>query len=87
MLPGEGQVLGVVVRLLGYDRVLVKCTDGNTRLCRIRGSLKRRIWIKVDDIVLIEPWDFQSDTRGDIQWRYTKGGVDRLQSKGYLPNV
>jgi len=86
-MPKDSEVLGVVVRLLGYDRVLVKCTDGNTRMCRIPGKMKRKVWIKDDDIVLVEPWDFQSDTRGDVIWRYTKGGVTRLRNKGYLINI
>lgn len=84
MLPSEGEVLGTVVQLLGYDRLLVKCTDGHTRLCRIRGKMKRKVWIKNGDIVLVAPWDFQSDEKGDIVWRYTQAQASELRSKGYL---
>ena len=84
VLPAEGEVLGLVVQLLGYDRILVKCTDGNTRLCRIRGKMKRKVWIKNGDTVLVAPWDFQSEKRGDIVWRYTHGQADALKRKGYL---
>ena len=87
VLPGEGEFLGVVVRLLGYDRVLVKCADVFARLCRIKGRMKRKVWIKVDDIVLVSPWDFQQDSRGDILWRYTKSQAERLRSQGYLKNL
>ncbi|MEM0489285.1 MAG: translation initiation factor 1A, partial [Candidatus Bathyarchaeia archaeon] len=45
VLPSENEVLGVAVKLLGFDRVLVKCQDGKERLCRIRGKMKRRVWI------------------------------------------
>jgi len=83
VLPGEDELLG----LLGYDRVSVKCSDGNERLCRIRGSMKRRVWIKVGDIVLASPWEFQSESRGDILWRYTQSQAERLHSKGYLNNL
>ena len=86
VMPNEGQLLGVVLKLLGNDRVQVKGTDGNIRLCRIRGSLKRRIWIKVNDIVLVEPWEFQPETRGDIIFRYTQAQVEKLHSKNYLTN-
>ena len=43
-LPEEGEnvLLGRVIKLLGSDQVLVKCTDGITRRGRIRGKLKRR---------------------------------------------
>lgn len=84
VLPGKGQCLGIVIQMLGYDRVLVKCTDGHERMCRIRGKMKRRVWIKNGDVVLVAPWDFQSDSRGDVLWRYTQGQADWLQKKGFL---
>jgi len=84
VLPTANDVLGTAVRLMGYDRILVKCQDGKERLCRIRGKLKRRVWIRVGDIVLVSPWDFQSDTRGDIFWRYRKNQTEWLRSHGYL---
>lgn len=84
VLPATTDVLGVAVRMLGFDRIMVKCQDGHERLCRIRGKIKRRVWIREGDIVLVSPWDFQSDSRGDIIWRYTRGQVDWLRKKGYL---
>lgn len=84
VLPTENDILGVAVRLLGFDRVLVKCQDGHERLCRIRGKMKRRVWIREGDIVLISPWDFQSDRRGDVIWRYKRSQAEFLRRKGYL---
>ena len=84
VLPGEGQLLGVVTRMLGYDRVMVLGNDGKERLCRISGKLKRRVWIREGDVVLISPWDFQRDTRGDIVWRYTKNQAEWLRKNKYL---
>jgi translation initiation factor 1A len=84
VLPTGNDVLGVAVKLLGFDRVLVKCQDGNERLCRIRGKMKRRVWIREGDVVLVSPWDFQSDKRGDLIWRYTHSQADWLRRKGYL---
>jgi len=83
-LPVANDVLGVAIKLLGFDRIMVKCQDGHDRLCRVRGKLKRRVWIRLGDIVLVSPWDFQSDTRGDIYWRYRKNQTEWLRSKGYL---
>jgi translation initiation factor 1A len=84
VMPGEGQMLGIVTQMLGYDRLLVKCGDGHERMCRIRGKMKRRVWIKVSDVVLVAPWDFQVDTRGDILWRYTESQSNWLRSQGRL---
>lgn len=84
VLPSANDVLGVAVKLLGFDRILVKCQDGHERLCRIRGKMKRRVWIREGDIVLVSPWDFQSDKRGDIFWRYKRSQAEWLRRKGYL---
>lgn len=84
VLPTANDVLGVAIKLLGFDRVLVKCQDGNERLCRIRGKMKRRVWIREGDVVLVSPWDFQSDKRGDVTWRYTKSQAETLRKNGYL---
>ncbi len=84
VLPAATDVLGVAVKLLGFDRVLVKCQDGHERLCRIRGKLKRRVWVREGDVVLVSPWDFQSDKRGDIFWRYRRSQAELLRKKGCL---
>jgi translation initiation factor 1A len=55
--------------LVGGDNVVVKCNDSKIRVCRISGKIKRRMWIRANDIVLVAPWDFQSD-KADIVWRY-----------------
>ena len=84
VLPATGDVLGVAVKFLGFDRVMVKCQDGHQRLCRIRGKIKRRVWIREGDIVLVSPWDFQSESKGDVIWRYTRAQAEWLRKNGYL---
>jgi len=84
VLPVANDVLGIAMKLLGFDRVLVKCQDGHERLCRIRGKMKRRVWVRERDVVLISPWDFQSDKRGDLIWRYTRAQAEWLRKKEYL---
>ena len=82
--PSENDVLCVVQKMQGFDRVLVQCQGGHTRVARIRGKMKRRTWIREGDIVLVSPWDFQGDERGEIFWRYTSNQVDRLRREGVL---
>ena len=43
VLPEMGQLLGIVTQMFGYDRIMVKCSDGADRVCRIRGKMKRRV--------------------------------------------
>jgi translation initiation factor 1A len=84
VLPASTDVLGIASQILGAERILVKCQDGKERLCRVRGKLKRRVWIREGDIVLVSPWDFQPDTRGDIFWRYRKNQTEWLRKNDYL---
>jgi len=84
MLPVGSDVFGIATKMLGYGRIMVKCQDGHIRLCRIRGKMKRRNWIRLGDVVLVSPWDFQSDTKGDIFWRYRRNQMDWLRRKGHL---
>jgi len=83
-IPEANDVIGIVKKMLGGDRLMVSCQDGHERLCRIRGKMKRRMWVRVGDIVLVSPWDFQSDDRGDVIWRYKRNQADWLRRKGYL---
>jgi translation initiation factor 1A len=78
--------LGRVIKLVGGDNIIVKCTDGKVRICRIRGKIKRRMWIRDNDLVLVSPWEFQSD-RADIIWRYIAAHVDKLEQDGYLADL
>jgi translation initiation factor 1A len=81
--PEQGEMFGVVVQLVGYDRAKVKCSDEKIRICRIPGRMKKKVWLRENDIVLVAPWDFQSDTRGDIIYRYLKEEVRRLKNEGF----
>jgi len=86
-IPKEGEILGKVTAMLGANRIQVECDDGKERICRIPGKMKKRIWTRVDDIVLIKPWEYQYDTRGDLVWKYTKNQAYVLKKKGYLKNI
>jgi len=84
VLPSKNDVLGIAVKKLGADRIMVKCHDGKERLSRIRGKLKRRVWIRDGDIVLVSPWDFQAESRGDIFFRYRQNQASWLREHNYI---
>lgn len=83
---GQTMILCVIQQFLGFDRARVFCSDGKIRLCRIPGKLKKRMWMKVGDLVLVAPWDFQPD-RGDILYRYNSTEIQRLERKGLLKGL
>ena len=86
VMPQEGEMFGRVIKLVGGDNVIVKCNDGKVRTFRIRGKIKRRMWIRENDLVLLAPWDFQSD-KADIIWRYIAAHADKLEQEGNLKGL
>ena len=79
--------MGIVKERLGGSRMRVNCLDGNVRICRIPGRLKRSLWVRAGNIVLVEPWELEKDKKGDIIYKYSKSQVDWLKNKGYLKNL
>lgn len=83
-LPVEGELLGVVLSTLGGGRLQVSCKDGKERICRIPGKIRRNIWVRQGDIVVVKRWDIDGEKRGDIIWRYNRLQADWLRAKGYI---
>lgn len=83
-IPKEEEILGVVIAVVGGGRLVVQCKDGHERLCRIPGKIKRNIWVREGDIVIVQPWEIDADKRADIIWRYNRLQADYLRSKGYI---
>ena len=55
--------------MLGSNHIKVRCSDGVTRLGRIKGKIKKRVWIR---------------DKCDIVYRYTTPQVDWLRAHKYL---
>ena len=85
--PRAGEVLGVVEMMLGADKMRARCEDGNTRICRIPGRMRKRVWIKMGDLILIEPWKIQTNERGDVAFRYTSTQANWLRRKGFVKDL
>ena len=83
-LPRGKQVLGVCEQRVGGSRMKVRCLDGKTRMCRIPGRLKRKLWVREADILLIEPWELGGDEHGDVIFKYKPIQLQVLRSKGLL---
>lgn len=82
----KGEMYGLVDQLMGASRVKVLCADGKLRMGRIPGKMKKRMWIRAEDLVIVKPWDFQ-DSKADVVWRYTKTESSYLSRKRMLPKV
>jgi len=85
-LPRGKEVLGILEQRVGGTRMIVKCIDGKSRNCRVPGRLKRRLWLREGDIVIVEPWEFDNE-KGDILFKYNPTQVQWLKNKGYLKTI
>ncbi len=86
-LPRGRQCFGIVQRRLGGSRMEVRCFDGKSRVCRIPGRLKRRLWVREGDLIIVEPWEYSGDAKGDVLYKYTKAQIEFLKRKGYLKQM
>eukprot|EP01147_Barroeca_monosierra_P005275 gene5275-7052_t len=80
----DGQEYATVTRMLGNGRCELNCFDGVTRLGNIRGTMRKKVWISKDDIILVGLRDFQ-DSKCDIILRYTTDEARNLIKNGQLP--
>lgn len=85
--PRGNQVLGICDQRVGGSRMRVRCMDGKTRICRIPGRLKRKLWVRENDILLIEPWELGGDEKGDVIFKYRPMQVEMLKRKGMLKEL
>ena len=78
------EMFAIAEQILGGRRVTVLCADGETRMARIPGKMRRRQWVREGDLIIVWPWDFQ-DSKADVKHRYTKTQAMYLSRKGALP--
>ena len=82
-LPKEGEVIGIVEQRLGGNKMMINCLDGKPRNCRVPGRLRRRLWLRPDDIVMVQPWKLD-DNKGDILLKYRINQIEWLKKHGHL---
>mgnify|MGYP006096473261 CR=1 FL=1 len=89
----EGESYARVDKLLGGSRLLCECFDVQNgdfkiteRVGTIRGSMRKRVWINIDDIILISLRGYQED-KCDIIWKYNADEIQELKSKKQLPII
>jgi len=88
----NGEMFARIVDIYGQERMEVFCEDGKHRIGRIRGKIKKRVWMRKGDLVIINPWDFETQIkdqreRCEISWRYLKHEVSWLERNNRLPEI
>jgi initiation factor 1A len=85
----DQQAYAAVIKLLGNGRMMVRLLDGaaqpTEKQCTVRGSMRKREWVNMNDVVLVAFREF-GDTH-DIIRRYTEEEVSQLKKAGELDVV
>lgn len=87
-----GEMFAIVIDILGGDRMRVFCEDGKHRIGRIRGKIKKRVWIRRADLVIVNPWEWETETKDglgkcEISWRYTRAERSWLERNNKIPEI
>ncbi len=56
----DEQMYGRVVKVLGGMNVKVFCNDNKERVCHIRGKMRRRVFLREGDIIILSLRDFST---------------------------
>lgn len=82
-LPRGEEVIGIIEQRLGGNKMMVACLDGKNRNSRVPGRLRRKLWLRPGDVVIIEPWELDKN-KGDVIYKYRPNQVEWLKKNGYL---
>jgi len=80
----RGEVFGIASQLLGAARIRVMCEDNVSRMGRITGKMKKKMWIREGDLLILRPWGFQ-EGKTDILFRYSRTQAQYLSRRNLLP--
>lgn len=80
----RGEAFGIASQLLGAARIRVMCEDSVSRMGRITGKMKKKMWIREGDLLIVRPWGFQ-EGKADILFRYSRTQSQYLARKNLLP--
>ena len=88
----NGEMFARVVEIYGQERMGVFCEDGKHRVGRIRGKIKKRVWVRKGDLVIVNPWEFETAVEGksekcEISWRYLSHEVAYLERNNRIPEI
>ncbi|MEF8848981.1 MAG: translation initiation factor eIF-1A [Candidatus Thermoplasmatota archaeon] len=78
------EMFALAESLMGGSRLKVICEDDKNRMARIPGKLKRKQRIRVDDLLIVKPWEIQ-DKKADIIYRYRRTKAITLSKRNILP--
>jgi translation initiation factor 1A len=69
------EIFGQAELMVSPSHIRIRCIGGVTRLGRITGRIRKKVWIREGDILIVVPWSFQ-DGKCDLVYRSTVPQVE-----------
>ena len=86
------QLYGRVVKILGNLNMNVYCNDNYTRICKVCGAMRKRVWVNVGDLVIVSLRDLDynpnqtkpkdkdtKEMRGDIIYKFDQNMIGKAK--------
>ena len=86
-IPESNETIGQVTKVKGNGRFDIRCIDGVERSGILRGTMRKRVWVNRLDLLLVEPWTFETDNgKCSILHKYEDDEFEKLKKLGHIPN-
>ena len=85
LIREDGEEYAQVMKILGGGRMEVNCMDDVKRIAKVRGKFRKRVWARMNDIVLVVLREFEAD-KCDITHVYYADEAKQLKQLGEIPS-
>ena len=82
----DDQEYAKVLKVNGNGRFRVLCFDGIERMGTVCGQMRKRVWVNLNDIVLVSLWADIQDDKCTIIHKYDLDEAYKLKDLGEFPS-
>jgi translation initiation factor 1A len=84
--PKNNEFIGIVEKRLGCSRMTIRKMDGTTCMATIPGRMRKFLWIREGNIVLLKPWEIEKE-KSDLIYKFSRNEIKKLEREGILKNL
>jgi translation initiation factor 1A len=84
--PKGDEFIGIVEKRLGCSRMTIRKMDGTTCMATVPGRMRKFLWIREGNIVLLEPWKIEKE-KSDLIYKFSHNEIKKLEKQGLLENL
>jgi translation initiation factor 1A len=81
----DDQEYAKVLKVSGSGRFRLLCFDGKERMGTICGQMRKRVWVNLNDVVLVSLWTGIQDDKCTIIHKYDMDEAYKMKDMGQFP--